>query len=89
MYRHAALTQRPNQGDKMTAEEVSSDYFGGKISPYTVRDLWRRGELPGCKLGRLIFSRAELDRFFAERSRANVERQKTPEYGKIRAVSGE
>ena len=74
-----------NHGDKMTADEVASDYFEGKISAYTVRDLWRRGELPGVKLGRLIFSRQELDRFFQEKSRAKVGKQKT-EYGKLRAV---
>lgn len=68
----------------MTAEETSKIYFEGKISPYTVRDLWRQGKLPGCKLGgRLIFSRVELDRWFQEQSRANVERQN---HGKLRTV---
>lgn len=74
------------KGDKMTAEETSADYFEGKISPYTVRDLWRRGELPGCKLGgKIIFSRSELNRFFTEKSRANIERRE-PERGKLRVV---
>jgi hypothetical protein len=69
----------------MTAEEVSKIYFEGKISAYTVRDLWRRGELPGVKCGRLIFSRVELDRWFSEKSRANTERWE-PEHGKLRIV---
>lgn len=74
------------RGDKMLAEEVSADYFNGKLSAYTVRDLWRRGQLPGVKCGgRLIFSRTELDRWFAEQSRVKVESQKM-EYGKIRQV---
>lgn len=89
MYRSAISMQNVQpKGDKMTAEEVSSDYFGGKISPYTVRDLWRRGELPGVKCGRIIFSRAELDRWFTERSRANVEKKENQQYGKLRAVAG-
>lgn len=70
----------------MTPDEVSTDYFEGKVSAYTVRDLWRRGELPGVKLGgRLIFSREELDRFFREKSRANVEK-KSPNVGCLRVV---
>lgn len=77
-----------SRGDKMTAEEVSKDYFEGKVSPYTVRDLWRRGELPGVKCGRLIFSRAELDRWYAEKARANVEKKQGSEHGKLRAVVG-
>lgn len=82
------MMQRHEQirGDMMTAEETSADYFEGKISPYTVRDLWRRGELPGVKCGgRLIFSRTELARWFTEQARANVEKQKG-EYGKLRAA---
>ena len=72
-------------GDKMTAMETSVYYFDGKLSAYTVRDLWRRGELPGVKCGgRLIFSREELERWFRDRSWANVESRQTPEYGKIR-----
>lgn len=86
MYGHAALMEKHTRGDKMTAEETSADYFEGKISPYTVRDLWRRGELPGVKCGRLIFSRAELDRWFTEKSRANVDRQESKQFGKLRAV---
>ena len=85
MYGHAVMMQRSEQtkGDKMTATETSREYFEGKISPYTVRDLWRRGELPGVKCGgRLIFSRCELDRWFSEQSRANVE--KRSEHGTLR-----
>lgn len=86
MNSQVALIQGATRGDKMTPQDVSGDYFEGKVSAYTVRDLWRRGELPGCKLGgRLIFSRSELDRWFAEKSRANMERQEPQQHG-IRAV---
>ncbi|OPX85731.1 helix-turn-helix domain-containing protein [Pelotomaculum sp. PtaB.Bin117] len=79
--------KEPDLGDKLTVEEVSRDYFGGKISAYTVRDLWRRGQLPGVKCGgRLIFSRSELTRWFTEQSRANVERQES-EHGKLRVIT--
>lgn len=84
MFDHTVHSQA--KGDKMTAEEVSKDYFEGKVSTYTVRDLWRRGELPGVKLGKLIFSREELDRFFMEKCRANMERQEPQEHGALRAV---
>lgn len=88
MYDCTARTKRHEQvqGDKMTADEVASDYFEGKISAYTVRDLWRRGQLPGVKCGRLIFSRSELDRWFAEKSRLHVEGHKV-EHGKIRKIN--
>lgn len=76
-------------GDKMTSEETAKIYFEGKISAYTVRDLWRRGELPGVKCGgRLIFSREELDRWFRDRSRANVDRKGNQECGKLRTIMG-
>lgn len=86
VYGHEVMMQR-SRGDKMTAEEVSKDFFESKISPWTVRDLWRRGEIPGLKCaGRLIFSRTELERWFREQSRANMEKYTPGQHGKLRAV---
>lgn len=62
--------------DKLTAEEVAAEKVLGPRSAWSIRQAWRRGEIPGVKIGgRLIFSRAELERWFAEQSRANLKGQ--------------
>lgn len=75
------------QGDKMTAEQAAREFFDGLISAWTVRDLWRRGEIPGVKCGgRLIFSRIELTKWYEEQSRASVWQSQDAGYGKLRVA---
>lgn len=84
MYGHTAITNTPLGKTKGFSKDVA-EMFG--ISEYTVRDLWRRGLLPGVKLGgRLIFDLPEIDRWFKEEQRKSVERKQNSEYGKLRAV---
>lgn len=46
----------------LTAEEVSKDYFGGKISYKNVLKLTREGGLPGIRSGKhYIYHRKALD----------------------------
>lgn len=83
MYGSVAMTQT-QQRTKGTAKDVA-EMLG--ISEYCVRDYFRKGLLPGVRLGgRIIFDLPELDRWFKERSRANVERKEVQQFGKLRAV---
>jgi hypothetical protein len=66
------------------AKDVAALYG---LSEYTVRDLWRRGLIPGVKLGgRLIFDLPELDKWFQTEQRKNVERNNALKTGKLRQV---
>lgn len=72
--------------DKLTAEEVASEKILGPRSAWSIREAWRRGEIPGVKIGgRIIFSRAELEKWFNEQSRANLQKQDA-DYGRLRQI---
>lgn len=64
----------------LTAEQVSRDYFEGKISYKNVLKLTREGGLPGIKPGKhYLYQRSALDRWTA----CNFD---TPPYAKLRRV---
>src|SRR5260370_42375811 len=45
-----------NDDDLITLKDASEMLFGGKVSPATLKDQWRRGNLELSKIGRSYFA---------------------------------